>query len=323
MTSAREKAGPTRAADALASWNDGKTKQAIVAFVEQVTEEASPTFVPPEERIAVFDNDGTLWCEKPLPIQADFLFRRLAAMAEHDPSLRTRQPWKAVVEKDHEWLGGVITKHYHGDDTDLKVMAGGLLRAYEGVTVDEFATTADAFLRSAQHPTLGRLYLACAYQPMVELLRYLDAAGFRNYIASGGGRDFMRAITQDIYSIPPECVIGSTVALAYRDDGDTGTIVHTAAPEILDDGPAKPVRIWSRIGRRPIFAAGNSNGDIPMLQFAAHPSRPSLSLLVNHDDAEREFDYQAGAERSLQVAAQRGWPVVSIKNDWRTVFAAP
>jgi phosphoserine phosphatase len=225
-----------------------------------------------------------------------------------------------VVEKDHDWLSGVITKHYHGDDGDLKVMAGGLLRAYEGVTIEEFETTADTFLRSARHPTLGRPYLACTYQPMVELLQYLRASGFSTYIASGGGRDFMRPITQDIYGIPPECVIGSTVALAYRDDGDTGTIVHTAAPEILDDGPAKPVRIWSRVGRRPILAAGNANGDIPMLHFAAHPSRPSLSLLINHDDGAREFEYRAGAEASLEVAAQRGWTVVSINNDWRTVF---
>jgi phosphoserine phosphatase len=225
-----------------------------------------------------------------------------------------------VIAKHYAWLGGVIAKHYQGDDSDLETLAGGLLQAYEGATVEEFERTADAFLRTTQHPTLRRPYLACAFQPMVELLRYLEAAGFTNYIASGGGRDFMRPITRDIYGIPPERVIGSTVALAYRDDGEFSTIVHTAALDIFDDGPAKPVRIWSRIGRRPILAAGNSNGDIQMLSFAAYPTRPSLSLLVNHDDAEREFDYQEGAEKSLSLAGERDWRVLSVKDDWNTVF---
>ena len=203
----------------------------------------------PKERIAVFDNDGTLWCEKPMPIQADFLFRRLADMAEADPSLRDRQPWKAVVEKDFDWLGGALAKHYQGDDSNLKVMAGGLLQAYEGATIEEFESTAAAFMHSARHPTLDRSYLECAFLPMVELLDYLAANGFTNYIASGGGRDFMRVSSQELYGIPPDRVIGSTVALEYRESGDMAQIVHTAKPDILDDGPAKPVRIWSRIGR--------------------------------------------------------------------------
>jgi phosphoglycolate phosphatase-like HAD superfamily hydrolase len=305
----------------LPSWNDGATKSAILDFVSRVTKTGTPDFVPPEARIAVFDNDGTLWCEKPSPIQADFLFRRLAVMAEKDPGLRAHQPWKAVVEKDYQWLGDAITKHYKGDDSDLKVMAGGLLKAYEGATIEEFESTAEEFFRSAQHPLLKRPYLECAYEPMVELLRYLKANGFTNYIASGGGRDFMRAITQDLYGIPPERVIGSTVALAYRDDGDVGNVIHKAELDIFDDGPAKPVRIWSRIGRRPIFAAGNSNGDIAMLHFCKHPSRPSLSLLLNHDDEKREYAYQAGAEESLEWARKHNWIVASIKSDWKMVFA--
>jgi phosphoserine phosphatase len=322
VTSTQEQ-GAARIDNLLASWNDGKAKEAILRFVAQVTDASSATFVPPEARVAVFDNDGTLWCEKPMPIQADFLFRRIGEMAEKDPALRSRQPWKAVVEKDYAWLGGAITKHYQGDDSDLHEMAGGLLRAYGGITIEAFETAANEFLRSAQHPTLGRPYLACAFAPMVELLRYLETAGFTTFIASGGGRDFMRPITQDVYGIPPDRVIGSTVALEYRDDGDTGMIMRKPELDIFDDGPAKPVRIWSRIGRRPIFAAGNSNGDIEMLTFANHPLHPSLSLLVNHDDAAREFDYQSGAEKSLEVAAQRGWTVVSVKDDWQTVFASP
>jgi phosphoserine phosphatase len=321
MTSMREQTGSTTAADGLASWNDGKAKQAIMAFVKQVTDESSPSFVPREGRVAVFDNDGTLWCEKPLPIQADFLFRRAAQMVKEDPSLRSRQPFKAIVENDHAWLSGVITKHYQGDDSDLHEMAAGLLRAHEGLTIEEFEAAAGAFLRSAQHPTLGRPYIACVYQPMVELLRYLEAAGFTNFIASGGGRDFMRPVTYEIYGIPSDRVIGSSVTLEYRDDGEVGNVVRKPELDVFDDGPAKPVRIWNRIGRRPILAAGNTNGDIPMMHFATYPSRPSLSLLVNHDDAAREFDYQAGAEESLKVAAKRGWTVVSLKDDWRTVFA--
>lgn len=228
-----------------------------------------------------------------------------------------------MVEKDHAWLSGAITKHYHGDDNDLHEMAGGLLRAYGGITIEAFETAAADFLRSAQHPTLGRPYLTCTFAPMVELLRELKAAGFASYIASGGGRDFMRPVTHELYGIPPDRVIGSSVALEYREEGDTGTITRKPELDIFDDGPMKPVRIWSRTGRRPIFAAGNSNGDIEMLTFATHPARPSLSLLVNYDDAAREFDYQAGAERSLEVAAERGWTVVSVRDDWRTVFANP
>ncbi|HEY7294183.1 MAG TPA: HAD family hydrolase [Dehalococcoidia bacterium] len=323
MTSTSPQPATTTAADPLASWNDGKAKQAILDFVGQVTNRSGPSFVPPEARVAVFDNDGTLWCEKPLPIQADFLLRRVGEMAQQDPSLRTRQPWKAVVERDFGWLSGAITKHYRGDDSDLKEMAAGLLQAYGGITVEAFETAATAFLRSAQHPTLGRPYLACSFKPMVELLRYLETAGFANYIASGGGRDFMRPITQELYGVPYDRVIGSSIALAYEEEGDIGNIVRKPELDVFDDGPAKPVRIWSRIGRRPILAAGNSNGDIQMLTFTKHQARPSLSLLVNHDDAAREFDYQAGAEESLKVAAQRGWTVVSVKNDWATVFEQP
>ena len=309
-----------RISGGLASWNDGPAAAAIRDFVGRVATEGSPEFVPPDERVAVFDNDGTLWCEKPMPIQLDFILRRLAAMADQEPELRTRQPWQAAYTRDYGWLGQVITNHYQGDDRELPVLAAGVLQAFAGITVEEFETQADTFLRSAQHPTLGRGYLACAYTPMVELLEYLEANGFANYIASGGGRDFMRPISQELYGVPRERVIGSSTTLAYESGGGGGRILRKPEADILDDGPEKPVRIWSRVGRRPILAAGNSNGDIPMLRFAGGPSRPGLGLLVLHDDPEREFDYVTGAERSLEEAETQGWTVVSIRNDWSTVF---
>jgi hypothetical protein len=315
---AASKTGPT--GDPLPSWRAGASKQAILEFVQRATTEGSPDLVPLSERVAVFDNDGTLWCEKPMPIQLDFILRRLAEMADQDPGLRTRQPWQAAYTRDYGWLGEVITKHYQGDDSELPVLAAGVLQAFAGITVEDFEAQAEAFLRSAQHPTLGHGYLACAYRPMVELLGYLEGAGFANYVASGGGRDFMRPISQEVYGIRRERVIGSSTTLAYQPGEGGGRIVRKPEADVLDDGPAKPVRIWSRVGRRPILAAGNSNGDIPMLAFAEQPGRPGLRLLVLHDDPEREFDYTTGAEEALQQARTNGWTVVSVKRDWATVF---
>jgi hypothetical protein len=315
---AASQAEPT--GDPLPSWREGASKQAILDFVQRVTAEGGADAVPPEERVAVSDNDGTLWCEKPMPIQLDFILRRLVVLAEQDPALRTRQPWQAAYTRDYGWLGQVITKHYQGDDRELPVLAAGVLQAFANITVEDFEAQADAFLRSAQHPTLGRGYLACSYRPMIELLGYLEANGFRNYIASGGGRDFMRPISQEMYGIPRQRVIGSSTALAYQPGEGGGRIVRKPEADFLDDGPEKPVRIWSRVGRRPLLAAGNSNGDLPMLAFAEQPDRPSLRLLVLHDDPAREFDYTAGAEQALQLASTRGWTVVSIKDDWATVF---
>jgi phosphoserine phosphatase len=303
----------------LISWRDGAAKQAVCDFVSRTCGETEDS-VPVEERVAVFDNDGTLWCEKPLPIQADFILRRLAAMAEDDPQLRERQPWKAAYEQDYGWLSQVLAEHYSGDDSNVRVLLGGVLAAHSGISVETFEAEADSFLRTAQHPTLGQGYVRCAYAPMIELLDYLKANGFANYIASGGGRDFMRPISQEVYGIPRDRVIGSATALEYVSDGSGGTIMRKAEADYLDDGPQKPIRIWSRIGRRPLVAAGHSNGDIPMLAFTQHADKPSLRLLVLHDDVEREFDYTTGAEQALKQAEANGWTVVSIKNDWATVF---
>ena len=304
----------------LPSWRDGPAKRAICDFVRRTCGEDGSDAVPVEERVAVFDNDGTLWCEKPMPIQLDFILRRLVEMAEAQPELRERQPWKAAYERDHAWFGALMAQHYAGDDTNVRTLAGGILAAFAGISVEDFEEQAGAFLRGAQHPTLGRGYAECGYAPMIELLRYLEANGFSNYIASGGGRDFMRPTSHDMYGIPRERVIGSSTTFAYTSDEHGGTITHKPEADYLDDGPVKPVRIWSRTGRRPILAAGNSNGDVPMLEFAHHAGNPTLRLVVLHDDAEREFDYTTGAERALTRAEADGWTVVSMKNDWTTVF---
>lgn len=295
----------------LDSWNDGPTKSAIVDFVGRATEQ-----VAPEERVAVFDNDGTLWCEKPAYIQLDFLVRRLAEQAAADPALAAKQPYTAAASGDLAWFGDAVTKHYNGDDSALKVLAGGILSAYAGLTVEDHAARIKAFFAEAQHPTLGRPYTRCGYQPMIELLRYLEANGFTNYIVSGGGRDFMRPVTTSMYGVPPERVIGSSVGLDFVD----GQLKTTATPEFLNDGPVKAVRIWGRIGRRPIFAAGNSNGDIQMLEYTDSGPGPSLSMLVRHDDSDREFDYTAGAEKALDLATTRNWAVASMRDEWTMVF---
>ena len=300
--------------DPLPSWRDTPTRAAITRFVERVT---GPGGVPLAERVAVFDNDGTLWSEKPVPIQADFLLRRLGEQVAADPSLVDKQPWKAVAERDHAWFDAAMTEHYEGDDTRLNTMAAGLLGAYEGISIEDFEAVAGAFLREGTHPTLGRRYVRMAFAPMVELLRYLEANGFTSYIVTGGGRDFVRPVSQEVYGIPPERVVGSSVALEYRD----GRIVHTAELDVFDDGPAKPVRIWSRTGRRPLLAGGNANGDVPMLSWTAGAEPPGLALLVRHDDPDREFAYTAGADTALAEAAQHGWTVISVRDDWSRVFA--
>ncbi len=296
---------------ALASWNDTPTRDAIVSFAEDAARR-----LPEAERVAVFDNDGTLWCEKPIPIQLDFILRRFAEQAEQDESLRRRQPWQAAYEHDIDWLGQAMVKHYEGDDADIKLLVGAVATAFAELTVEKYQRSATDFLADAQHPTLDRAYRECAFAPMVELLRYLESHGFTTYIASGGDRDFMRPIAADLYGLPPERVIGSSLMLDYRDDGDGNGLVVAKGLDVLDDGPIKPVRIWSRLGRRPALAGGNSNGDIPMLRFAGVGDVPALRLLVRHDDGEREIAYDAGADKALAA----GFTVISMKDDWSTVF---
>lgn len=306
--------------DKLLYWNDTPTKAAILDFVASVSDESSRKYVPPAERVATFDNDGTLWCEKPMYIQLDLVLRKLTAQAESDPSLRSQQPWKAAWEKEFDWLGGAITKHYQGDDSDLHALLGGVLSLSEGQAVEQIEAEAKDFIENERHPMLGLTYRDCVYQPMLELLQYLEANGFINYIVSGGGRDFMRGFAHDLYGIPRERVIGSTVAYRFVESDHGGAIEQRAELDVVDDGPGKPIQIWNVAGRRPILAAGNSNGDIEMLQFAEGSGKPFVNLLLHHDDAEREYEYDAGAEKALQLASQRGWTIISMKNDFKTVF---
>jgi phosphoglycolate phosphatase-like HAD superfamily hydrolase len=304
----------------LESWKDGPTKFAITDFVGRVTEEGRQHFVEPAARVAVFDNDGTLWPEKPLVIQLDFTVRRFREMARNDSSLQDQQPYKAAYENDLQWLSAAMIKHYQGDDSDLELLEIAVPKAFEAVTIEDYDQRVKAFFADADNPKLKRPYRECGYAPMIDLLRYLEANGFATYIASGGDRDFMRPVAQDMYGIPPERIIGSALGISYSAEGGQSILMYKGAMDFFDDGPEKPIRIWSRIGRRPILACGNSNGDVPMLEFSGAPSTASLRLLLLHDDADREFDYVAGAEQALETASRQNWTVVSIKNDWNTVF---
>lgn len=307
----------------LSSWNDGATRAAMTDFVARVTEDGGPDYVEPAARVAVFDNDGTLWTEKPLVIQLDFTIRRFRQLAENDRVLRTQQPYQAAYEGDLDWMGAAMVKHYRGDDSDLKLLMGAVPRAFESLTVEDYDRRVKEFFDQADNPELKRPYRECGYLPMVELLRYLEANGFATYIASGGDRDFMRPVAEGMYGIPPERIIGSALGITYSSEGGQFALMYKGAMDFFDDGPEKPIRIWSRIGRRPILAFGNSNGDVPMLAYTGTESVPGLRLLLLHDDAGREFDYVAGAEQALDIAAKQNWTVVSMKNDWNTVFADP
>ena len=288
----------------LASWRDGATREAILRFVRSVSD-AGPEFVPASERIATFDNDGTLWCEKPAYVQADFVLRKWEAMAAADPALAERQPYKAVVEGDREWLGSML-EH-------VPELVQGVSEAFGGITPDAFDQQVAAFFAQAEHPTLHVPYAQTVYRPMRELLALLEAHDFRVFICSGGGRDFVRPISEDLYGIPRERVIGTSPPVEYRDGG---LIRGPGVEQPVDDGPGKPAHIWSRIGRLPLFAVGNADGDVEMLSLAR------FALLVHHDDADREFAYDTGAERAPAEGEARGWTVASMKQDFATVFGS-
>ncbi len=286
----------------LGSWNDGAAKQAILDFVTSATTDG-PGFVPSADRIATFDNDGTLWCEKPMYVQADFVLRKWGAMAASDPKLAGQQPYKAVAEGDREWLGSLLDH--------VPELIRGVSEAFGGITTDEFERAVREFFDTVTHPTLGVPYTKLTYRPMRELLALLETNDFRVFICTGGGRDFVRVVGEELYGIPREQVIGSSTPVEYSD----GKLVRsTGVEQPVDDGPGKPVHIWARTGRLPLFAGGNSDGDIAMLESAR------FGLLVHHDDAEREFAYDTGAEKALAEAAKRGWTVASVRDDFATVF---
>jgi len=286
----------------LPSWGEGAARTAILEFVESVTGPGA-SCVPPPERIATFDNDGTLWCEKPQYVQAEFIFRRWKAMAEADPAKANEQPYKAVLDNDQAWLSNLLA---HVPD-----LVKGVGEAYEGITVGAFERAVHEFFATATHPALGMPYTQTGYQPMRELLDLLHAREFIVFICTGGGRDFIRPVSQQLYGIPRERVIGSATIVHYR-DGELFRAKDVEQP--IDDGAGKPEHIWMRIGRKPLLAAGNADGDVPMLTTAR------FSILIHHDDAKREFAYDKGAEKALTSAREHGWTVASIRNDFATVF---
>jgi phosphoserine phosphatase len=308
--------------DPLPSWRDTATRRTIEGFVASVV--AGPDAVPAEERVAVFDNDGTLWGEKPMPTQLHYIVEQWKEQLRADPSLAERQPYRAVADGDLGWIAGAVDQHYAGDDADLTTMIQALVGLTVDVDVEHYANSVAEFYRTAVNPVLKRPYAELVYQPMVELLRYLEANGFTCYIVSGGERDFMRPMTEANYGIPPERVVGSAFGLAY--DRDTARVRYTSSLAFFDDGPEKPVRIWSRIGRRPLIAGGNSNGDLPMLEFALGGPRRGLALLVHHDDddpSRGDPPYDKGAEQALAAAADSGITVVSVADDWQNVHPEP
>jgi phosphoserine phosphatase len=272
-----------------------------VEFVASVTGPGA-SYVPPAERIATFDNDGTLWCEKPQYVQASFIFRRWKQMVQADPAKAKEQPYKALVENDQAYLTNLLD---HVPD-----LVKGVTEAYQGITVGAFDQAVHEFFATATHPTLGVPYTKVGYQPMRELLGLLQARGFIVFICSGGGRDFVRPVSEQMYGIPRERVIGSATMVQYR-DGDLRT---KDVEQPIDDGAGKPAHIWMRTGRKPLLACGNADGDVPMLETAR------FSILIHHDDASREFGYDTGAEKALADAKEHGWTVVSMHDDFKVVF---
>jgi hypothetical protein len=292
--------------NALASWNEGDAKQAILAFVSRVTTEG-PDFVPPADRIATFDNDGTLWVEQPLPPQFDFVFGHWAEEIKADPSLAGKQPYKAIIEKDPAFFQGVATQDPATIDALLKAFG----RSWVGTTPEQFEAQVRGWLQTAKQPKLGVLYAELVYKPMIELLDLLRANQFRVFVCSGGGRDFMRVFAEETWGIYKENVIGTAAEYSYTDGG---IVRGEHALGTLDVGPGKPEHIFAQTGRLPLFAGGNADVDIEMLSAA------TFSVIVSHDDEEREFAYTSGADASFAQAKELGWTVVSMKDDWNTVF---
>ncbi|MFG3350314.1 HAD family hydrolase [Streptomyces sp. NPDC048018] len=290
----------------LASWRDGSARQAIVDFVHATTTPGAE-FVEPADRIATFDNDGTLWVEQPLPPQFDFVFRTWAEEVKADPSLAAQQPYKALIEKDAEFFKGLAAQ----DPTVMETLLKAFTRSWAGKTPEEFDAQVREWTGTAKHPKLGAPYGELVYRPMLELFALLHANDFRVFVCSGGGRDFMRVLAEETWGIPQENVIGTAAAYTYAD----GKLIRSR--ELLgslDLGAGKPEHIFAHTGRLPVFAGGNADVDIEMLQSAR------FALLVSHDDDEREFSYTTGAETSLTKAMELGWTLVSMKNDWVTVF---
>ncbi len=302
------------AADPLLSWNEGSAKSAITAFVEKITKPDSPDFVPFAERIAVFDNDGTLWAEQPMYFQAFFIFDRIKALAPRHPEWKEKEPFASVLHGD-------VKKALAGGEHALLEMA---MATHAGMTTEEFDEIVTDWITTAKHPKTGKLYTEMVYQPMLELLAYLRANGFKTFIVSGGGIEFMRPWAEKVYGIPPEQVIGSSIKTKFENRDGKPVIVRLPELNFIDDKTGKPVGIQQHIGRRPIMAFGNSDGDFEMLEWATSGAGPRFGLIVHHDDADREWAYDRESHigklaRGLDEASERSWTVVSMKRDWKAI----
>ncbi len=306
-----------QAQDSLPSWNDTAPKKAIIAFVEKVTKEGSSDFVPPNERIATFDNDGTLWCEQPMYFQLFFALDRVKALAPQHPEWKTKEPFASLLKGD---VKGALSG---GEHAILEI----IVATHAGMTTAEFEKVVADWIATAKHPKFKRPYTECVYQPMIELLAYLRANGFKTFIVSGGGIEFMRPWTEKVYGVPPEQVVGSSIKTKYEMRDGKPVLMRLPEMNFIDDKAGKPVGINSHIGRRPIAAFGNSDGDQQMLEWTQAGSGARLMMLVHHDDAAREFAY--GAESKIGTfsdalmaeAKKDGWTVISMKDDWKKIFA--
>jgi phosphoglycolate phosphatase-like HAD superfamily hydrolase len=302
-------------ADPLPSWNDTRSKEAIVAFLERVTSEGSADYVAPARRIAVFDNDGTLWGEQPMYFQALYIFDRISELAQQNPQWSEEEPFASVLRGDLEAaLAG-------GEEALLELA----MATHANLTEDEFSATISHWLASARHPKTGKPFTSMVYQPMLELLAYLRLEEFKVFIVSGGGIDFVRVFSEQVYGIPPEQVVGSSIQARFEERDGEPVVVKIPGLNFINDKAGKPVGIHRFIGRRPIFAAGNSDGDFQMLQYTTAGDGPGFGLIVHHDDAGREHAYDRDSHvgrlvRGLDEGPQRGWTIVSMKNDWKAIY---
>lgn len=301
--------------DPLPNWNDTPTKQAIISFVDQVTDPESTHFVPVPDRIATFDNDGNLWSEQPAYFQLFFAMDRVKAMASEHPQWKDQQPFKAVLDNDMEALVA------SGERGLLELV----MATHAGMTGTEFATTVRNWLQSSRHPGLDQPYNALVYQPMLELLDYLRANDFKTFIVSGGGVDFMRVWSEEVYGIPPDQVVGSTIGNAFEYSNGNPVIRKLPEVDFIDDKAGKPVGIYKFIGKKPIFASGNSDGDLQMLQYTDSNDYSSFQLYLHHTDAEREWAYDRDSpigrlDKGLEEAREKGWTVIDMKTDWKLIY---
>jgi hypothetical protein len=301
--------------DFLPSWNDGKAKQSIIAFVEQVTKAGSTDFVPPAERIAVFDNDGTLWAEQPMYFQVLFALDRVKALAPEHPEWKDKEPFASLLKDD---VKGAMAD-------GMKSVVEIIMATHAGMTTAEFETIVNDWIAAARHPTSKRPYTEMVYQPMLELLDYLRANGFKTFIVSGGGIEFMRPWSERVYSIPPEQVIGSSIKVKFEMREGTPVLVRLPELNFYDDKEGKPIAIHQQIGRRPLAAFGNSDGDLQMLQWTTAGQGPRFALYVHHTDAEREWAYDRKStmgrlDQGLDEAQEKGWTVVDMKQDWKVIY---